>query len=123
MERSAVEGDLRYWGPRYARILLSSGFSGFNIFADLLSINDQPKGHRVLIPDMTPRAWKVNQRVWSLPVEYSWALVARYALPPRDDTGQLYSAAEIAMALGWKPDQYRQRVVRARKKYQALLFG
>ena len=113
---------MRYWGPRYARILLSSGFSGFNIFADLLSINDQPKGHRVLIPDMTPRAWKVNKLVWSIrPVEYAWALVARYALPPKED-GQLYSASEIAMALGWKPGQYRQRVVRARKKYQKKLF-
>jgi len=105
-------------------VLFSEGFSSFNILANLNCGGRGRPGHKILIPDMTPKAWEINQRVWSIkPVEYAWALVARYVLPPNAQTGQLFSVAEICEALGWTPDQYRQRVSRGRKKYQEKLFA
>ena len=97
MERSAVEADLRHWGRRYQRILLSDGFSSYNIFSNLLMGSGSRPGHKVLIPDMDKWSWEVNHRVWAIkPGEYAWALVARYALPPKVEDGQLFSAAEMA---------------------------
>lgn len=123
MQESAVHGDLCYWGDRYTRILLSTGFSSFSPFAGLFEGRADTFCSKVLIPDMTARAWEINMRLWSIkPVEYVWAIVARYALPMRADDGHPFEPEEIAAALGCTRELYRQRLTRGRKAYQRKLF-
>lgn len=123
VEQQAVHGDLCHWGPRYRRILLSDGYSPFSPFAGLLEGRGGRFMSRVLVPDMTERAWRTNREVWSLPTDLAWALVARYALPPRDVDGQLFTSREIGQALDCSPDTYRQRVTEGRKKLRLLIFS
>lgn len=122
-EQSAVECELRYWGARYRRILLSEGFSAFSPFAGILEGRTQRFDSRVLIPDMTPRAWRTNRDVWALPLDNAWALVARYAAPDRDDKGRLYTSLDFAAALGCSAEVYRYRVSRGRKLLRLLMFS
>lgn len=122
-EQSAIHGDLTYWGYRYRRILLSTGYSSFSPFANLReSLSSGINGHRVLIPDMTERAWRVNHEVWALPHQFSWALCARYALPP-DEDGRMYTGEQIGEALGCSAALYRQRVKRGRELMRRRAFG
>lgn len=114
-EQSAIHGDLVYWGYHYRRILLSDGYSAFSPFAGLFEGRSGRFESKVLIPDMTPRAWRINHEVWALPSEYAWALAARYAAPDRDDEGRLYSALDYGIALGCSAETYWQRVSRGRK--------
>ena len=120
-ERQVVEGDLRHWGPRYRRILMSDGYSSISPFTAALYGASGGFGEKILIPDMTERAWTTNTQVWSLPSDYSWALVARYCLPPTAN-GQIVDDRAIGDALGIAPDTYRQRVSRARTKLQQKAF-
>ncbi len=120
-ERSAAESALRHWGPRYRRILESTGFSSFSVFAGLFEGNSGVFTSRVLIPDMDGFSWKVNGWVWSIPTDYAWALVARYSLPPRPD-GALYEHKEVAYALNITPSAYAKRLSRAKKKISEKMF-
>ena len=122
LERQAIEGELRYWGPRYRRILLSEGYSSFSPFAGLLEGRSGKFTAKILIPDMTERAWEVNHGVWTLPTDYAWSLVARYCLPPKEN-GAMYSDHEISIALHCSPECYRKRLARARVKLQQRLFA
>lgn len=121
-EQAAVEGDLRYWGPRYRRILLSEGYQSFSPFAGLMEGRSNVFSTRILIPDMTERAWETNMRVWALPTDFAWALVARYSLPPRDEDGSLFTGEEIGAVLGCTAEAYRQRVHRGRDMLRRSIF-
>ncbi len=122
LDRSTVEGDLRHWGRRYQRLLMSTGFSSFNILSGLLEGRGGLPGSKVLIPDMSERAWVMNTEVWALPTDYAWALVARYCLPVKEETGEPFSRFEISAALECTPENYRQRLSRGRSKIQAKIF-
>ena len=123
VEQSATHGDLVYWGSRYARILLSEGYRSFSPFSGLLDQYFEEFTSRVLIPDMTPRAWSINSRVWAIvPQDYAWALCARYALPIRTDEGKEILAEDIAECLGCSVKSYYHGVSRGRRAYQKILF-
>lgn len=122
-QESAIHGDLCYWGSRYRRILMSEGYSSFSPFAGLLEGRSNRFKSRVLIPDMTERAWQTNMEVWALPTDLAWALVGRYALPPRDEDGQLFTSSEIGAVLGCSAGAYRERVSEGRRRLRARVFS
>lgn len=121
---AAVHGDLVYWGNRYTRILLSEGFRSFSPFVGVLEGRADDFSSKILIQDMSPRAWEVNMRVWSIqPLDFAWALCARYALPLHDDRGQEIQPNRIAACLGCSVALYYQRIHRGRKAYEEKLFA
>ena len=59
-EDSVVYDDLRYWGYYKGRQCAADGYSPENTIAHILSGQSGVVGHRVLVLDMTPRAWQIS---------------------------------------------------------------
>jgi len=89
---------------------LKSGFSG-------------KFGHKILIPDMPHRAWKIHYLVLELPFDEQDVLVAAYCMPPRYSDGHMWTRGELAGFLGISEHQYRDRHSSAHKRLTARLFS
>lgn len=128
-EESVVYSDLRYWGYYKGRQCAADGYPPQNTIATILGAGGSRggiAGHRVLVLDMTPRAWEINARVFSLPTDYVAVLVGRFCLPVHLDgpkAGQPYEASEIASALRIDVRVYWDRLRDAKDSYRRILFG
>ena len=122
-EDSVVYDDLRYWGYYKGRQCAADGYSPENTIAHILSGQSGVVGHRVLVLDMTPRAWQINGRVMQQPTDNIAVLIGRFCLPVKADTGQPYEAREIADVLRIDLRTYWERLRRARDAYRSSLFG
>ena len=122
-EDSAVVSDLKYWGYHKGKQYAADGYSPENTLAQILSGRSDFGGHKILCLDMPQRAWEINYRVMELPTDYIMVLVARYCLPVKSQSGQLYEAPELAELLGVSVSTYKFRLTQAKKYYRRLLFG
>lgn len=125
-EDSVVYDDLRYWGYYKGRQCAADGYSPENTIAHILSGQSGISGHRVLVLDMTARAWQINARVFTQPTDQVAVLIARFCLPVKLDgsqAGQPYEAGEIAEVLKIDRRTYWERLRLARLDYRRSIFG
>jgi hypothetical protein len=122
-EDSVVADDLRYWGYYKGRQYAADGSSPENTIANIMSGAGSIPGHKVLVVDMTPRAWQINARVFRLPTDYVSVLVGRYCLPVKHKDGQPYSAEEVAEVLKIGMRIYWGRLSSARSAYRRTIFA
>ena len=121
MERSAVEGDFKYWGYYKGRQCAADGYPAGATIKEIMAGSVPRPGHRILVKDMTPRAWDINGRIMQLPSEQIEALIGRYCLPVKAN-GTRYEADEIATAIGVSVRTYHRRLTDARVQYRRILF-
>ena len=122
-EDSVVYGDLKYWGYFKGLQYAADGYPAESAIAHIMTGSSPFPGHKVLVLDMTPRAWQINARVMLLPRSLVEVVVGRFCLPVKADTGALYTANEIADVLGIHLRTYFDRLRVARDRYRRSVFG
>ena len=103
------------WGHYIALQHATTGYPTTNALLQALSGGRGRPGSRPLGKDLPSDVWRVEQAVNGLPGIYRNALLAFYALPPKED-GLIRTRVEIAALLGTTPGAFRKRVYRARQK-------
>ena len=121
-EQSVINSELKFWGYHKGKQYAADGWSPNNTLAQLLSGRSDRVGHRILVLEMPPDAWRINAAVMRLPTDYIAALVSRYCLPVVPETGRPYEPAFLAGLLGIDLGTYRDRLVRAKIAYGSLIF-
>ncbi len=122
-EDSVVYDDLRYWGYYKGRQCAADGYSPHNTISELLMGGGGQPGHKILVLDMTPRAWRINAHVYSLPTDYIAVLLGRFCLPVKSNNGQPYTGPEVAEVLGIEVRVYWDRLRAARTAYRRMIFA
>ena len=122
-EQNVATSELKYWGYHKGKQYAADGWSPINTLAQLLSGRTNRPGHRILVLEMPPEAWRINASVMRLPTDYIAVLVSRYCLPVEPTTGRPYDAPYLAGLLGIDAQTYRNRLAKAREAYGRLIFG
>lgn len=124
-EDSVVESELRRWGIWTGIQYAAEGYSPMSTLTQILSSKTNKSGHKILCVDPPERSrfWEIHPRVLSLRPqrELYEVLVARYALPRRDDGREFY-ISELAGFLGITVDSFVERLARAKRGYKVQLF-
>lgn len=121
-EQNVVTSELKYWGYHKGKQYAADGWPPDSTLTQLLSGRGGAVGHKILVLEMPPEAWRINAIVMKLPTDYIAALVSRYCLPVVPETGRPYEQAFLAGLLGVDLPTYRERLAKARNAYAGLIF-
>jgi len=117
-----VHEELSYWGYWQGLQLAADGAPPQSIIKQL----DMPPGPRsrdkILILDPPKRWWPIHRVILTLEYDHRKALIARYAVPPRED-GTMRTHGELAEILGWWPEEYSDKLRAAKRSYKVRVFG
>lgn len=122
-EQNVATSELKFWGYHKGKQYAADGWPPENTLAQLLSGRTNRPGHRVLVLEMPPDAWRINAAVMRLPTDYVAVLVSRYCLPVESSTGRPYEPVFLAGLLGIDVQTYRERLAKAREAYGRLIFS
>lgn len=120
-EDSAVRQDLKYWGYHKGKQCAADGYPPGQTIKEMMAGDSGRPGHRILVKDMPPRAWRINALVMRMPDYLIETLIGRYCLPCKDN-GTQYDSAEIAEFIGVTRRTYFRHLNRARALYKAMIF-
>lgn len=121
-EQNVVTSELKYWGYHKGKQYAADGWAPESTLTQLLSGRGGTVGHKILVLEMPPEAWRVNAIVMKLATDYIAVLVSRYCLPVVRETGRPYDQAFLAGLLGVDLLTYRARLSKARDAYAGLIF-
>lgn len=121
-EQNVVTSELKYWGYHKGKQYAADGWPPESTLTQLLSGRGGTVGHKILVLEMPPEAWRINSIVMGLATDYIAALVSRYCLPVERETGRPYEQAFLAGLLDIDVPTYRARLSKAREAYAGLIF-
>lgn len=120
MDKAHLNRRLTRWGYFIGLQAAADGYPPESAINRIMCGSPPRPTSKILVLDLPPDVWRIQFAVRNLPEIYQSALIAHYALPPKDN-GVMHTRRELADILRIHPETLRKRLSRGRRKLAYLL--